>query len=253
MNLMQRIFPISYLTIFFLFISVSALNAQNGLDSTSVEPPGGKRIFQKMIVPTTLILGSILISGGDFEKKSQIDIRALVNDDFKTEFDDYLRYAPIVQLYAADVVGVKSKNHWFDQTKNLVIAIVVTDFITTTMKRSIDKKRPGAVKESFPSGHTSFAFANAGILYQEFKNTSPILAYSGFGLATATGALRVLNNTHWVSDVIMGAGIGILVTEIIYLFDPVIKWNPFIRKEKRVNFIPRFDGEQYGFYFSMDF
>ncbi len=252
MILKQRLFPISYLTIILIIISFTGLKAQTVLDSAMVESHKGKRVFQKMIVPTTLILGSVLISGSDFEKKSQIDIRAAIDADYKTEIDNYARYAPIVQMYTADVLGIKSKNHWFDQSKNLVIAIVITDLITTTMKRSIDKKRPGAVKESFPSGHASLAFTNAGILYQEFKDTSPLLAYSGFGFATVTGALRVVKNTHWISDVIMSAGIGILVTELIYLFDPIIKWNPFLKDEKRINFIPRYDGEQYGIYLSMD-
>ncbi len=244
---------LGYLTIFFIFISVSGLNAQRVLDSASVKPPKEKKILQRMIVPTTLILGSLLISDSDFEKKTQLDIRAAVDPDYKTEFDNYARYAPILQMYAADAIGIKSKNHWFDQSKNLVIAIVVTDLITTTMKRSINKKRPGAVKESFPSGHASLAFTNAGILYQEFKDTNSLLAYSGFGFATATGALRVIKNTHWISDVIMSAGIGIMVTELIYLFDPIIKWNPFLKDEKQINFVPRYDGEQYGFYLSMNF
>lgn len=253
MRLFERTSPLYYFVFIFFFITSSGLYAQSYPDSLDNKVPKAKRILKKMIVPATLILGSSLISGGEFEKKLQTNIRSSVGEDYENNFDDYARYVPIVQLYTADLLGIKSKNHWFDQSKNLVMAIVVTDFITTTMKRSIDKKRPGAVKESFPSGHTSIAFTNAGILYQEFKDSSPLLAYSGFGFATATGAFRLMNNTHWISDVIMSAGIGILVTEVIYLFDPIIKWNPFLKDDKGINFIPRFDGDQYGFYMSMEF
>ena len=242
-----------YWIIILLIVSSSGLKAQSVLNTETRERPKEKKVLQKMIVPTTLIVGSALLSSSNFEKKFQTDIRAAVGEDFKSEFDNYARYAPIVQMYAADLLGVKSKNHWFDQSKNLVIALVVSDFITTTMKRSLNKKRPGAVKESFPSGHASLAFTNAGILYQEFKDTSPTLAYSGFGFATATAALRVMKNTHWVSDVIMSAGIGILITEVIYFFDPIIKWNPFINVGREISFIPRYDGEQYGFFISMNF
>jgi membrane-associated phospholipid phosphatase len=35
-------------------------------------------------------------------------------------------------------------------------------------------------------------------------------------MATATGVLRVMNNRHWLSDVITGAGIGILTTKFSY-------------------------------------
>ena len=39
--------------------------------------------------------------------------------------------------------------------------------------------------------------------------------------AAAVGALRVVNNAHWVSDVITGAGVGILSAEAAYLMLPV--------------------------------
>lgn len=41
-------------------------------------------------------------------------------------------------------------------------------------------------------------------------------------MATATGIMRVLNNRHWVSDVLSGAGIGILSGEIAYALSDVI-------------------------------
>ena len=36
-------------------------------------------------------------------------------------------------------------------------------------------------------------------------------------MATTVGVMRVLNNRHWVSDVLAGAGIGILSTNLAYL------------------------------------
>ena len=47
---------------------------------------------------------------------------------------------------------------------------------------------------------------------------------AGYGIATATGVMRVLNNRHWVSDVLSGAGIGIFATEVAYgLSDLIFK------------------------------
>ena len=40
-------------------------------------------------------------------------------------------------------------------------------------------------------------------------------------MATATGAMRVFNKKHWVSDVVAGAGIGILSAEVGYMLLPV--------------------------------
>ena len=39
-----------------------------------------------------------------------------------------------------------------------------------------------------------------------------------YSIATATGIGRMLNNKHWLSDVMVGAGIGIMSTEIGYFF-----------------------------------
>ncbi|MFV5690249.1 phosphatase PAP2 family protein [Flavobacterium sp. ZT3R25] len=205
--------------------------------------------FKISILPVSLITGGFLISNSNFEKSFQKDIRNFVGNDFSTSIDDYTRYAPIVELYAADIMGVKAKNHWFDQTKNLTLSIIITDFITFKLKKNIYKIRPNAGDDgqSFPSAHTSSAFTNATVLYEEFKDTSPLLAYSGYVFATTTGGLRIMNNAHWLSDVLVGAGIGILVTQVIYFFDPIIKWNPF-EKTKNVTLIPQVDNDQYGFY-----
>ena len=41
-------------------------------------------------------------------------------------------------------------------------------------------------------------------------------------MATATGLMRMANNKHWLSDVLTGAGIGILSTEVGYYFADLI-------------------------------
>ena len=58
------------------------------------------------------------------------------------------------------------------------------------------------------------------------------------------------NNKHWFSDVLVGAGIGILVTELIYHFEPLKNWNPFINSEN-ITLVPQFDNNKYGIYLSI--
>lgn len=230
-----------------LFSFTTIVRAQND----SILPMAKQKysLLKKSILPVSLIAGGFLISNSNFEKSFQKEVRNAVGNDFSTTVDNYTRYVPIVELYAADVMGVKAKNHWFDQTKNLTLSIVITDFITFKLKTHIYKIRPNGSPDgqSFPSAHTSSAFTNATVLFEEFKGTSPLLAYSGYAFATTTGALRIMNNAHWLSDVLVGAGIGILVSEVIYYFDPIIKWNPF-EKTKNVTLIPEIDNHQYGFY-----
>jgi len=163
-----------------------------------------------------------------------------------------LVFVPAVEMYIADVAGVKSKNHWFDQTKNLFISNLLTMGITYSLKYAINKTRPNGSPHSFPSGHTTFAFTNATVLYNEFYESSPVLAYSGYAVAITTGAFRMINNKHWFSDVLVGAGIGILVTNLVYYFEPMKNFNPF-KKSKNIVVIPSIDYDSYGFYFSYRF
>jgi hypothetical protein len=237
---------ISFLAIVLIFVNLST-NAQT--DSLTSKPKQKSTLLKTTILPISLITGGLLISGSAFEKSFQESVRNNVGEGFSTSVDNYTRYVPIVELYAADVMGVKAKNHWFDQTKNLTLSIIITDFITFKIKKISNKTRPNGdeIPESMPSAHTSSAFTNATVLYQEFKDTSPLLAYSGYGFATTTGALRIMNNAHWLSDVLVGAGIGMLVTNVIYYFDPIIKWNPF-KKTDNITLLPEIANNRYGFY-----
>ncbi|WP_027392802.1 phosphatase PAP2 family protein [Aquimarina latercula] len=236
-----------------LLLSFTFGNSQNF--SIPKKKKTENKLVKRLTLPASIMLWSALISGSDFEKDLQRDLRNQVGNDYYNNIDDYTRYVPFVQMYGADIFGVKAKNHWFDQTKNLAIAVVVNDFVTTRLKRLIKKRRPNGSDdyESFPSGHTSLPFTGAGLLYQEFKDTSPLLAYSGFGFAITTGTFRMVNNAHWLSDVMMSAGIGILITELIYYFDPIIKWNPFKNSKDRISLIPRIENGNYGVYFAMKF
>jgi len=208
-----------------------------------------KLLIHRSILPIGFIGAGIIANHGQFEQNLAADLRNKVGHDFNLRIDDYLQYAPVVELYMADILGVKSRHHWFDQTKYLLISNLLSSSITHGLKRLTVKSRPNGSPYSFPSGHTTFAFTNAAVLCNEFYQTSPVLAYSGFAFAAATGTFRMLNNKHWISDVLAGAGIGILVTELIYYFEPFKAFNPF-KKSKTVSFIPKFSDHDYGFYFS---
>ncbi|HHB79470.1 MAG TPA: phosphatase PAP2 family protein [Saprospiraceae bacterium] len=191
-------------------------------------------LLKKSILPATLIVSGSLISGSAMEIKLRDYTIQKVGANDRFPIDDYLQAAPIAELYLADLLGVKAKNHWFDQSKNLLMTAVLNQILVVSLKRTINKTRPNGANHAFPSGHTSFAFANATVLYEEFKETNPFLAYSGFGFATVTGSLRVANNRHWLSDVLAGAGIGLLSATLIYHFEPLKNWNPFLRKQHLV-------------------
>ena len=234
------------LTIAIAFFSLTNLHAQN---SDTIHR---KQVLKQSILPLSLIAAGSVISGSTFEKNLQTNLRNTVGNDFTFHIDDYLQYAPIAELYIADIAGAKSKNHWFDQTKYLLISNILTASITHGLKFITAKTRPNGGEHSFPSGHTTFAFTNATVVYNEFIDSSPVLAYSGYLFSTTTGVFRMVNNRHWLSDVMVGAGIGILVTNLVYYFEPLKNFNPF-KKTKNVVVIPTIDYNNYGIYLSYRF
>jgi hypothetical protein len=70
-------------------------------------------------------------------------------------------------------------------------------------------KKDNSSFESFPSGHTTVAFAAATVFAMEYREyrAIPIIAYSA---ATAIGLSRIVQNQHWISDVLVGAALGFL-------------------------------------------
>lgn len=73
-----------------------------------------------------------------------------------------------------------------------------------------------------PSGHTATAFMTATMLTKEYGHRSPWVGIGAYSVATATGLMRMANNKHWLSDVLTGAGIGILSTEAGYYLADLI-------------------------------
>ena len=236
-------------TILFFYIFLVITSSAPGQIRDSVKQ---ESLLIKSITPAVLMGSGLLLSGSQPEKNLQVHLRGLVGDDFQSDVDDYLQYAPIAQLYIADLAGLRSRNHWFDQTKYLLISNLITSALTHGLKNLTMKARPNRAPYAFPSGHTSFAFNNAAVLYQEFNQSSPLLAYSGFAFATTTGVYRMLNNKHWLSDVFFGAGLGILVVELVYHFEPLKAFNPF-KESNSVSIIPEITEHRFGIYLTYAF
>ena len=240
--------------LFILLASISSLNinAQHSASQKSIsqlKKDTTTSIWKQAIAPVTLISFGILANNSSFEKEFQINLRNRVGNDFQLGIDDFLPFVPTTQMYLADLVGIEARNHWFDQSKYAFASTVLSMSMTYSIKFLVQKTRPDGENFAFPSGHTTFAFANATVLLKEFQETNPILAYSGYLSAVSTGTLRVINNKHWVSDVLVGAGIGILATELIYHFEPLKSWNPFLKK-KNMTLLPQLDASSYGFYYA---
>lgn len=128
-----------------------------------------------------------------------------------TEFDDWVQYLP----YAADLglalTGVPAENSFLDRTIECAISVIALTAVTRTMKAIIDSPRPIGDSKSFPSGHTGTVFTGAELVRMEYGWGWGAGAYT---LAAAVGVLRMYNGAHWLSDVLAGAGVGILCAHV---------------------------------------
>ena len=64
--------------------------------------------------------------------------------------------------------------------------------------------------QAFPSGHTSSAFATATVVAEHYPAYGP-WAYLAAGLV---GLSRIMEEKHWPSNVVFGAGLGYLTARI---------------------------------------
>lgn len=137
--------------------------------------------------------------------------------------DDYLQFCPVVAVYGLDLCGVKAQHRFVDRTVLLAMSYTAMNIVVTSMKfMSLEHRPDSRVRNSFPSGHTATAFMGAEFMRREYAHKSPVLAYSGYAVATATGLLRIYNNRHWTNDVVPGAAIGIASSKLVYWLYPHI-------------------------------
>lgn len=178
--------------------------------------------------PKQLILPAALIGMGVFGAFNKSIDKEIQQQTVKwkgdTKMDDWFVFAPGVSSFALDWVGVKSKHAFWDKTVIAATTAVFTLGSSFVLKETIGRERPSKENTlSFPSQHAAVAFAGAELLRQEYGHHSVWYGVAGYGVAACTGFLRIYNNKHWTSDVLVGAGIGILSTKAAYWLYPSIR------------------------------
>jgi len=145
---------------FSLIVIVCCQNTNAQTDTLDSKKESHQHFLSQTVIPAPFIMGGIMLTNTITEKNLQTDIRNQVGNDYHNGMDDYIQYAPYAEIYLGDVLGIKAKNHWFDQTKNIVITGFITGVIVQSLKIGVGKERPdGTSHNSFPSGHTTNSFA----------------------------------------------------------------------------------------------
>ena len=154
--------------------------------------------------------------------------------DFKTGIDDYTQFFGPAMVVGLKLGGYEGRSDWPRLLASAGMSYAIMAGFVNGIKYSAKEMRPdGSTANSWPSGHTATAFVGASLLHKEYGLTrSPWWSVAGYGVATATGVMRVLNNRHWISDVMSGAGIGIMSTELGYaLCDLIFKGKGLLRND----------------------
>lgn len=245
--------------IFFLLLFLSfGLHAQDNSVDKKVDTLAVKSAEQlqfnkkQLVIPVALITYGVVGLHSDFLKAINSEVREEVqeNIDHKFTIDDFLQYVPAASIYALSAFGVKSKNNFRDKTIILATSYLIMGVTVEALKKTTKIERPdGSNFNSFPSGHTATAFMGAELMFQEYKEVSPWYGIAGYAVAAGTGAFRMYNNRHWLTDVVAGAGIGILSAKAAYWLYPTV--NDLLSSKKHKNrksaFLPYYDGKQLGF------
>jgi membrane-associated phospholipid phosphatase len=245
----------SRINLVLLFLSISyVLNGQISAKNDSlqnIKPHNLKFKTNQLIIPAALFTYGIIAIESDYLKLVNIELRDELKEsiDEKVTIDDFTQYAPAVSVYALNNLGIKGKNNLRDRTIILGTSYLLMGSSVYALKNITKIERPdGSSNNSFPSGHTATAFAGAEFLWQEYKDVNIWYGITGYAVATGTGLFRIYNVRHWLSDVAMGAGIGILTTKIAYWIFPYVD-NHIFKSNKKVHstmIAPFYNGNQMG-------
>lgn len=175
--------------------------------------------FRRTVVPAALltlaVLGTEKVDAMETDEALRREVRAHVR--IRTNIDDQLRNVPAYASLGLSLAGVKGRHNTLNQALLFGLTYTINNTLTSNLKQLTHVTRPlGNSFDSFPSQHASAAFSAAALLHKEYGSRSLWYSAGGYTIATATGALRIAKDNHWLSDVMAGAAVGMISTELAY-------------------------------------
>lgn len=218
-----------YSALLVCFFLASPVSAQVASDSTALRTSGfghfldrvgESDLFGMSYVSIPLIAGGLTVKGQDVRFRN---LRDEYLGSFQRTIDNYIQYSPAAVKYVMKVAGVKGRSTWGQMLLSDALSMGLMVGSVNLLKYSTNTLRPdGSDYHSFPSGHTATDFMTATLLTKEYGDVSPWIGIGAYTVAAGTGCMRLANNKHWLSDVMVGAGIGILSAELGYYFSDLI-------------------------------
>ena len=183
---------------------------------------GGRPVWQPVL------LGSLsVVLTGFADEEVRLEVQRTGGPDVRETGVAISQWSPPLALgIGAGLLGVGLGAHHpaLARTgRDALVAMGVAGLLTTAAKIAVGRARPDANlgtayfapfrspthDNSFPSGHTSQAFALAAVIAAHTRQ--PVLRFTVYGAAAVVGIARVAADRHFASDVVGGAILGTLV------------------------------------------
>ena len=212
--------------------------------SYSIKPRWYKsRLVRSSIFPLAMIGYSLTVmkdNGIYSSYDAKRDIRKAFGS-YRSKVDDYLVWIPYAELGMLNLFKIRCKTDALNTSLLILKSELIMAAIVLPVKQFSNQLRPDSSNwHSFPSGHTANAFVAASVVHKEYRHLSPWYGVGAYTVAASVAAFRMINNRHWQSDVIAGAGIGLLATHIAYATHRY-RWG-----RKDVCFVPAIGQGRYG-------
>jgi len=179
------------------------------------------------------LTGAALFSAGNLDEKYT---KALAENNYlfgsqqnANHASDMLRSSLVTSMFVTALItpsGTTTNDLIVNKTKGLITeyaALYITSGTTSAIKDATGRQRPnGYDYSSFPSGHTSRAFAAAALTSENLQSldVSPATAdgirVGLYSIACGTAWARVEANKHYVTDVMAGAALGNFLSRFIH-------------------------------------
>lgn len=171
------------------------------------------------VAPVVLVgMGAALIQNPIYDRFDfRNDLRSTFPRFKRTKVDDFLIYTPYVGLVTLNLLKINCQNDFINTSLIILKSEIINLALMYSLKVITNIDRPNGERLAWPSGHTSEAFLAATIVNREFRYRSPWYGIAAYSVAGTVGLFRMLNNKHWLSDVVAGAGIGIFSANLTYI------------------------------------
>lgn len=136
---------------------------------------------------------------------------------------EVLQYIPMAMPWVMKAAGAPTASGWGRMAVSHGAALAIMAGAVSSLKDACHSVRPdGSDPHSFPSGHSAWAFMGATMAARELGGISPWYTIGAYALATGVAVERAIDMHHYPTDVMAGAGIGILATQIGYMIGDLI-------------------------------